>query len=119
MPQPEADSEERLTIVVVRSGGIAGLSRQWRAEADADHATRWRELVESCPWDAAPPPTAGADRYQWRIEVHHDGAPVHEARLGDGQIEGAWRTLVDEVRQAARPQPRGRRSAAETGTAAS
>ncbi|KSU54125.1 hypothetical protein M3672_04625 [Microbacterium enclense] len=103
MPQPDAESAERLTIIVVRSGGIAGLSKQWRAEADADHAPRWRELVESCPWDAASAPPSGADRYQWRIEVHHGGAPVHQARLGDGQVQGPWRTLVDEVRQAAPP----------------
>lgn len=104
MPQPEADNAERLTIVVVRSGEIAGLSKQWRAEPDADGTPHWRELVESCPWDAAPSPTAGADRYQWRIEVHDGGAAVHQARLGDGQIEGPWRTLVDEVRQAHQPR---------------
>ncbi|MCJ1709298.1 protealysin inhibitor emfourin [Microbacterium sp. VKM Ac-2923] len=108
MPQPEADSAGRLAIVVVRSGGIAGLSKQWRAEPDAERTPHWRELVESCPWDAEAPPTAGADRYQWRIEVHDGGSPVHQARLGDGQIEGPWRTLVDEVRHAHQPRPTAR-----------
>ncbi len=103
MPQPEAENAGRLIIIVVRSGGIAGLSTQWRAEADAADAPRWRELVEKCPWDAASEPSPGADRYQWRIEVHHDETPVHRARLGDGQVRGPWRTLVDEVREAAPP----------------
>lgn len=102
MPQPETENDaERFTILVVRSGGIAGLSKQWRAEADAERAPRWRELVESCPWDAASATSSGADRYQWRIEVHTGGTAVHQARLGDTQIQGPWRTLVDEVRQAA------------------
>jgi len=100
MPQPD-DSTERFEIVVVRSGGIAGLSKQWRAEADDERLPHWRELVESCPWDAPPSPATGADRYQWRIEVHRGDTAVHEARLGDTQVAGPWRTLVDEVRQAA------------------
>jgi hypothetical protein len=104
MPQPETgDDVERLTIVVVRSGGIAGVPRQWRAEPDIDKAARWRELVESCPWDAASASSNGADRFQWRIEVHTGGTPVHQARLGDTQIQGPWRTLIDEVRHAAPP----------------
>ncbi len=88
-------------MIVVRSGGIAGLSRQWRAEPEPERAPRWRTLVAQCPWDDPPPPVRGADRYQWRIEVHEGDTPVRQARLGDTQIEGPWRTLVDEVRRAA------------------
>ncbi|MDF2666777.1 MAG: repeat, subfamily [Microbacterium sp.] len=106
MPQP--DSDERFAILVVRSGGIAGLSKQWRAEPDPDRAPHWRELVESCPWDAPPAPAAGADRYQWRIEVHRGDTAVHRARLSDAQVEGPWRSLVDEVRHAASPGSRAR-----------
>lgn len=106
MPQP--DSDERFAIIVVRSGGLAGLSKRWRAEPDPARDPRWRTLVESCPWDAPPPPARGADRYQWRIEVHRGGIAVHEARLSDGQVQGPWRTLVDEVRQAAPASPRER-----------
>lgn len=106
MPRPDATDDERFVVVVVRSGGIAGMSKRWRAEPAPDSRTRWWDLVEKCPWDAARLPAAGADRYQWRIEVHHGDVTVHEARLGDGQIQGPWRTLVDEVRQAA-TTPRG------------
>jgi len=92
-----------MRIVVVRSGGIAGLSREWRAEPDPEREPRWCDLVESCPWDATPPPSRGPDRFQWRIEVHTGGDAVHRARLGDTQVAGPWRTLIDEVRQAASP----------------
>ncbi|WJS91852.1 protealysin inhibitor emfourin [Microbacterium testaceum] len=105
---PEPDDEERWSVLVVRSGGLAGLSKQWRAEPDRDRLPRWQQLVESCPWDAAPPASAGADRYQWRIEVHRGDTAVHQARLGDQQVEGPWRTLVDEVRRAAPAPSRGR-----------
>lgn len=108
MPQPETANDERFAIVVVRSGGIAGLSKQWRAEPDPERAPHWRELVDSCPWDAPPAQASGADRYQWRIEVRRGDAAVHQARLTDGQIAGPWRMLVDEVRQAAAPGSRGR-----------
>jgi len=37
--------------------------------------------------------------------VHHGDTAVHQARLDDGQVEGPWRTLVDEVRQAAPSRP--------------
>lgn len=107
MPQPDSVNDERIAIVVVRSGGIAGLSKQWRAEPDPARAPHWRALVESCPWDAAPE-TEGADRYQWRIEVQRGDTAVHEARLGEAQVQGPWRALVDEVRRAAAPTPRGR-----------
>ncbi len=94
-------------MLVVRSGGLAGLSKRWLAEPEADRLPRWIELVERCPWDAAPSASTGADRYQWRIEVLRGETAVHQARLGDAQVEGPWRTLVDEVRQAT-PASRGR-----------
>jgi len=109
MPQPDTENDAentgRFVVIVVRSGGLAGLSKQWRAEPDPDGLPRWQRLVESCPWDAAPAASTGADRYQWRIEVHHGDTAVHQARLDDGQVEGPWRTLVDEVRQVAPSRP--------------
>ncbi|MDQ1177231.1 protealysin inhibitor emfourin [Microbacterium sp. SORGH_AS_0421] len=109
MPQPDtandAEGAGRFVVIVVRSGGLAGLSKQWRAEPSPEGAPHWRALVESCPWDAAAEPSPGADRYSWRIEVHHGDTAVHEARLGDTQVEGPWRALVDEVRRAAPATP--------------
>ncbi|KQR89199.1 protealysin inhibitor emfourin [Microbacterium sp. Leaf179] len=108
MPQPDAANDERFAVVVVRSGGLAGLQKQWRAEPDPARLAQWRELVENCPWDAAPSASSGADRYQWRIEVHRGDIAVRRVRLGDGQVDGPWRTLVDEVRRAAPSTPRRR-----------
>jgi len=102
MPEPEA-ADDRMVIVVVRSGGLAGLTKQWRTEPEPDLRPHWRRLVESCPWDAPPPSTRGADRFQWRIEVLDGASTAHRAQLGDGQIAGPWRELVDEVRQSAAP----------------
>lgn len=103
MPQPDERETALLVIVVVRSGGVAGLSTRWRAEVDPARDPHWTELVDRCPWDAAPPPAPGPDRFQWRIEVQHGQTPVHRARLADAQVAGPWRALVDEVRETARP----------------
>ncbi|MFB3977636.1 protealysin inhibitor emfourin [Microbacterium proteolyticum] len=101
MPRPEATPGSTFAVVVVRSGGIAGMSRRWRAEPDPEGASRWRSLIDRCPWDAPPPPSSGADRFQWRIDVEEGGTAVHHARLADTQVEGPWRALIDEVRRAA------------------
>lgn len=57
--------DEVVTIVVVRSGGFAGLRREWRVDAGDDDADRWLLLVEACPWDddsgPAPEPDARAE----------------------------------------------------------
>ncbi len=62
MPEPDpttvpaddpAESENRLRVVVRRSGGIAGLVRTWVAEASSGE-DGLRALVHRCPWDAVP-----------------------------------------------------------------
>ncbi len=90
----------RVVVTVVRTGGIAGMRRQWRAQPAADETARWRELVAACPWEAPAPSPAGADRYTWHICADDDGAS-HEADVPDSGLEGPWRTLVDAVRGAA------------------
>ncbi|RKT36408.1 hypothetical protein DEU34_0921 [Microbacterium sp. AG1240] len=97
-------TEPRVVVTVVRSGGIAGLRREWRAEPAPDAVARWTELIDGCPWDDPPAAEPGADRYQWRIRARSDDAPPREVRLGDGGLAGPWRTLVDEVRAQSRPR---------------
>ena len=58
-----------LTILVVRSGGFAGISQQWRVEAHDDQE-QWLELVRACPWGAVRRDTESRDRFVWRIEAH-------------------------------------------------
>src|SRR5690349_7446265 len=72
-PPPEADTSADLpvSVTVTRSGGFAGLSREWRAEAEGSDAERWRALIEGCPWEAVAilRDDTGADRFVWRLDA--------------------------------------------------
>jgi hypothetical protein len=94
---PDTPSRAALTILVVRSGGFAGISQQWRVEAH-DDAEQWLELVRACPWGAVGRDTESRDRFVWRIEAR---APrkVRTASVPDAQLVGPWRTLVDRVQE--------------------
>lgn len=116
------DDDPAVVVTVVRSGGIAGLRRQWRVQPDLEHRSEWERLVEACPWgDAASGPagpghSAGSgdpagsresagpalgpdrDRYVWAIDaVLLDDH--HHATMSDREVIGPWRDLVDRVRQ--------------------
>jgi hypothetical protein len=97
----QAAEPRRIVVTVVRTGGLAGLRREWRAEPPADDAPRWVSLIDVCPWDSVDARTDGADRYVWSIRARCDDDDPLEAELGDGQLDGPWRTLVDEVRSSA------------------
>ena len=81
-------------ITVVRSGGFAGLRREWSVEVSSpDEAARWDPIIEACPWeqecdDGSP------DAFVYALRVADRTAMVPEVHL-----EGPWRTLVDEVRR--------------------
>jgi hypothetical protein len=104
-----SQSAESFTILVVRTGGFAGLRRAWRVAADEASAPGWRELVDACPWGTAAlaAPSAGADRYVWEVtaaEARHplSGAERHVV-LGERALSGPWRELVDAVRERGEP----------------
>jgi hypothetical protein len=89
-PPPE---RQRWSIIVVRSGGFAGLRREWRVSSDDDDRIDWTGLVEACPWNARSPRNAGADQFVWRISA--TGPPREcTATLGDPALTGPWRELV-------------------------
>jgi len=97
---PRADVSG-VIVTVTRSGGFAGLTRQWRAEPPAASTERWIAMIDRCPWDAAQSaPGPGADRLAWSI---HACTPVADrsADLAETALTGPWRDLVDEVRSAA------------------
>ncbi|MGN6326349.1 protealysin inhibitor emfourin [Pseudolysinimonas sp.] len=86
-----------LTVVVVRSGGFAGITRRWsvdRPDPDDD----WVALVEACPWDDVGEDPAGRDRFVWRIEARLPQRH-HEASVPDSRLTGPWRELVDRVQR--------------------
>ncbi|QHC58241.1 protealysin inhibitor emfourin [Rathayibacter sp. VKM Ac-2760] len=92
-----------MDVIVSRSGGFAGLRRVWRIDVDAQPDERaWHELLGSLDWDDRPPAAAVAggrpDRFVYEIRVQ-----THTVRLGETELDGAWRELVDRVKKA---QPR-------------
>src|SRR3546814_14189981 len=96
------DTAHTVVVTVIRSGGIAGRRRQWRAEPAPDDTPRWKTLVDRCPWDDAGGDTAGAaDRFVWLIRVADGHIPPREAELPDSRLDGPWRELVEAVRAAA------------------
>jgi hypothetical protein len=81
-------------ISVVRSGGFAGLRREWTIEVSApDDAERWRPIVEACPWDhVGTDPVPDGFVYDFRVAEH-------EAVVAERELDGPWRQLADEVRR--------------------
>lgn len=91
-------SPEEISVVVTRTGGIAGLRRAWRADPGPDQASDFAALVDRCPWDdRSDMDDASADRFVWVIAANLPGS-AREAALPDSALTGAWRTLVDAVR---------------------
>lgn len=91
----------RIVVAVVRTGGFAGLRRRWRVEPAPEQAPQWVDLVERCPWDEQTDATtdAGADRFVWSIHAVLR-EQQREQVVPDTQLQGAWRDLVDAVREA-------------------
>jgi hypothetical protein len=97
------DAQPAVVVTVVRSGGIAGLRRRWRADATADAASRWIALIDDCPWDQPPPQGSGADRFVWHISVGGQQADDRSVDLPDEAVSGPWQKLVDEVQASGDP----------------
>lgn len=96
-------------VTVVRSGGFAGIRRQWEVTALGTDAAQWIALVGDCPWDDAdrnpdpPADTAPArpapDRFAWSVHACLPEAE-HRADLTEDEARGPWRALIDAVRDA-------------------
>lgn len=104
-PRPtdaDADVDADVVIAVVRSGGIAGIRRRWRVEAEPTAADEWIALIDRCPWDDDDADAAtGADRFVWSIQARTP-AVQHERELPDSALAGPWLELVQAVRAAQR-----------------
>ncbi len=108
MDSDSMDDPVHVTVVVTRTGGIAGLRRQWQVDSRGDEASEWVALIEECPWPRAASRASGADRFAWSI-VALLGPDRHDAELSDDQIDGPWAILVEAVRTRGapvRPAPR-------------
>ncbi|MFV0374418.1 protealysin inhibitor emfourin [Microbacterium sp.] len=91
---------ERVAVTVVRTGGFAGLTREWAVAPEPEERSTWIVLIDRCPWDDAPVPASGADRFTWSVSARA-GAHRHQADLPEQQVRGPWRELIDAVRAAA------------------
>lgn len=102
MAQQPAREALSFRVVVVRSGGVAGISQTWQVEpADSDDdLDAWRALVDACPWGAVGSDPAARDRFIWQIEARMPH-PVRVASVPDSLLNGPWRALVDRVQQQA------------------
>ena len=101
MAQRQATEPSRaaaaIRIVVVRSGGFAGLRQQWRVESP-DDADAWVALVTACPWDSVGVDRESRDRFVWDIEARMPRA-TRAARVPDALLVGPWRALVERVQE--------------------
>jgi hypothetical protein len=98
----DARPDPEWVILVVRSGGFAGLSREWRVRSSEHPGVDWVALVEACPWSAVAHPDRARpapDQFVWRIEAKAT-ARKRRATLPDSRVRGPWRQLVDEVKAA-------------------
>ncbi|GAB3631968.1 hypothetical protein GCM10027421_13210 [Microbacterium shaanxiense] len=99
-PPSDPADEPGFLIVVIRTGGIAGIRRRWRVVPPHDEEPHWIELIDSCPWDdPSADPQRGADRYVWSIQARTPRARL-ERELPESALDGPWRQLVDAVREA-------------------
>jgi hypothetical protein len=98
---PADDEATPVVIAVVRTGGIAGISRRWTIEAAPDQAGEWIDRIDRCPWDADLESGSGADRFVWSIRARTP-RERRERDVPDTALSGPWRDLVDAVRAAAR-----------------
>lgn len=93
----EPTEQPTITVTVVRTGGFAGIRREWNARPPEPERPRWLMLIQQCPWDAADESDAGgADRFVWHIEAQL-GDDDHRAEVPETRLHGPWRDLVAEV----------------------
>lgn len=115
-------------VSVTRTGGFGGITKRWVAEPAAAEASVFIDLIAQCPWDAPAAaarrdtngdgkgdsddtgrsrsgaetpaaPSAGADRFVWWIRARCGEQEEREAELPEDDMVGAWRALVDAVRE--------------------
>ena len=80
-----------MRIVVVRTGGFAGLTRVWSAQISAEEAEHeWLPLMHEPP----PDQPGGPDRFVYEITV----GPA-AVTLPERCVHGRWRDLVERARQ--------------------
>ena len=89
-----------MKVIVIRTGGMAGLRRTWEvAVDDQPDSESWTELLTRLPWENRPKVPAQPDRYVYEIRCSR-----HRVVLPEQQVTGPWRELVDRVRNTEAPR---------------
>ncbi|MCC3265749.1 hypothetical protein MUG94_15315 [Arthrobacter gengyunqii] len=80
-----------MKIVVIRTGGFAGLTRIWSTHVSTEEAEQqWLPLLQEPP----PQKPAGSDRFVYEISV----GPA-AVTLPEHCVQGKWRDLVERARK--------------------
>ena len=83
-----------MKVVVSRSGGFAGIRTTWEVQVDEQpDRSAWAEMISGLPWAEVSETAPQPDRYVYRIRC----AP-HEVVIGEQQVCGPWKELIDRVR---------------------
>ena len=96
--------ESSLLITVTRTGGFAGLRREWSVTAtEPDDAEALQNLIDACPWDDRYD-DGHADGYLYDFRAADPKAVEHRAVVPENQLCDPWRQLRDEVQRRAEAQ---------------
>src|SRR3954447_12379660 len=91
---------ESWRIELVRSGGVAGITRRWSLDSkdlsagEAAEAERLLAALDGVP--AQPRPSRGADRFQYELRVTRRGR-TRVVTLREGAISAEIRPLIDRL----------------------
>ena len=112
-----AGESSDVVVTVLRVGGFAGVRRMWRVSPEESDQLEWVELIDQCPWDdlASNETESLPDRFVWSIHARTADAD-RNAEMGESALIGAWRNLVERVRESGDPVPLGTKPG-ETGRA--
>jgi hypothetical protein len=100
MTDARSETTSTWTILVVRTGGFAGLTREWRVSSADEPSVDWPALIDACPWTTRYPPGRSNDRFVWRIEASA-ARRTRKATLPESSLTGSWAVLVKQVRAVA------------------
>lgn len=90
------EDEIPFVISVVRTGGIAGLRREWTIEVGVpEEVQHWQPIIDACPWDT-PRGDDHPDGFVYDVRASH-----REAKVPEQELSGPWQLLVEEVQRSA------------------
>jgi hypothetical protein len=99
---------KRVQVVLTRTGGVAGLRRQWTVETEHQpNPEHWTRLAGSLPWTGAGGTATSASTTDQRPDqfVYRLRCDNREISLAESQLTGAWREFADLVITAQPPPP--------------